>query len=147
MSLIAAYRVLHHPVGLKVCGSRYRSQLSLCYDVISPEEEQVVMQYLTPLLAKRRYEGSHWDSVITKYKEIELHPPMSASPAHEQASAVFDKVRHKIRRLCDDPDMQFLSTHCIDLSKDGHIGRFSSSQFCFRFQSFVCVCTSILQFA
>lgn len=102
-----------------------KNRLSLFYDVITPQEEEKVLAYLTPLLAKRRYEGAHWDSVITRYKEIELHPPFDsqATNAYEEVENILNKVRNNIREQCQEPDLKFLSTHCIDLASDGHIGK------------------------
>jgi hypothetical protein len=105
--------------------SSSKNRLSLFYEVITPQEEEQIMAYLTPLLARRRYEGSHWDSVITRYKEIELHPPLDSNVLikYEAIDKILDKVREHIRQICEEPDLKFLSTHCVDLASDGHIGK------------------------
>lgn len=111
------------------------SRLEVHHEVITEVEEQLLLKFLQPVLAKRRYEGSHWDSVITRYKEIDLahylprsDAPLSSDNSTEIANqvreinGVLEKVEAFVRRRCEYDDMKFLSTHCIDLASDGHIG-------------------------
>ena len=117
-----------------------QSRLEVHYNVISPEEEQILLTFLNPLLAKRRYERSHWDSVITRYKEIDLghYLPVNTNTATKtpncssaesenenvQVTSILQKVESFVRRCCEEEEMNFLSVHCIDLAADGHIGKF-----------------------
>ena len=41
--------------------------------VISESEEELLVDYISSILKRKRYEGNHWDSVIAQYKEVELH--------------------------------------------------------------------------
>jgi len=41
-------------------------------DFLSIDEEKLLVDTLSKQFRKKSYEDSHWDSVITKYKEIEL---------------------------------------------------------------------------
>jgi hypothetical protein len=97
-------------------------------EVISRDEEETIVKYLTPILARRRYEGNHWDSVISKYKEIELIKSYRIPP---QVQSTFDRLLDLIREKCQlEKISTFLPPHVIDLAEDGHIGKFKC----------VCVC-------
>jgi hypothetical protein len=85
---------------------------------ISELEEEAVAQFVQPKLQRKRYEGNHWDSVITKYKETE----MSSLNAPETVSRTLDRVSDFIRKVTDSPDMVILPPHILDLSADGFIG-------------------------
>jgi hypothetical protein len=85
---------------------------------ISDLEEEAVAQFVQPKLQRKRYEGNHWDSVITKYKEAE----MSSLSAPEAVSQILDRVGDFIRKVTDSPEMVILPPHILDLSADGFIG-------------------------
>lgn len=93
-------------------------------EIITKDEEEAIVKYLTPILARRHYEGSHWDSVISKYKEIELLKTYRIPPA---VQAVFDRLMKHVRQECNLPvDSPLLAPHVIDLAEDGFIGKFSN---------------------
>ena len=85
---------------------------------ISALEEEAVAQFVQPKLQRKRYEGDHWDSVITKYKETEL----SSQNMPEAVSRVIARVSDFIREATDSPGMNILPPHILDLSADGFIG-------------------------
>jgi len=91
--------------------------LQVYQNVIDAAEEKQIVDFLNPVLARRRYEGNHWDDVITKYKEIDL----AKYPIPDQIQSIFDKIRNHIRKEVSF-EKEFLTPHVIDLSKDGHIG-------------------------
>lgn len=89
-------------------------------EIINRDEEAQILKYLQPILATRRYEGDHWDSVISRYKEIELSKNYRF-PA--EISDIFDRIRDTIRQQCQLPTSSpFLQPHVIDLADDGSIG-------------------------
>jgi hypothetical protein len=96
--------------------------LEVYNEVISRDEEEMIVKYLAPILARRRYEGNHWDAVISKYKEIELINSYRIPP---QVQSTFDRLLDLIREKCQlEKNSTFLSPHVIDLAEDGHIGKF-----------------------
>jgi hypothetical protein len=102
-------------------------------NVISINEEKLLVAYLNKLLSRRKYEGDHWDDVIQHYKEIEVtkFPPELDSIL----SRVKQRIGDSIRRNCEmlprtgDPvnprlhgQLNYLPVHVIDLAATGHIG-------------------------
>ena len=85
-------------------------------DFISASEEEEICKHVYPLL-KFRYQGTHWDDVIVKYREIEL-----AVEEHAVWQRVTERMKEAIMEHQGQPDMQFLAPHVVDLAKDGHIG-------------------------
>jgi hypothetical protein len=101
------------------------SLLAVYAEVISANEEQQLLKFLSPLLARRQYEGAHWDSVISKYKEIELSPKSYRIPPNIQE--ILERMRNLIKeklKASKKEDVSFLNPHIIDLAEDGHIGNF-----------------------
>eukprot|EP01041_Mallomonas_annulata_P010894 gene10894-22744_t len=90
--------------------------LFLLEDVISKDEEMIIMSALQPALSKKKYQGNHWDDVIIKYKEYELNNNLTKS-VHLILSTVAKKVMEVCRRR-----MVMLPPHVIELHEDGHIG-------------------------
>lgn len=115
-------------------------------DVITPDEETMLISFLTPILARKHYEGTHWDAVINHYKEIDLAPYLRPivhnddsgkdSKPHrstgqltrsEKIQTVKDlllRVTTLISKELNDSNIPFLSPHVIDLAADGDIGEF-----------------------
>jgi hypothetical protein len=86
----------------------YHIRLISCRDLI---------QYVTPLLDKKRYSKSHFDDVISLYREKEL--------IHELVPPHIESIFGKLRRILTDSygkHVQMMAPHVIDLHKDGHIG-------------------------
>jgi hypothetical protein len=99
--------------------------LDIYHEVITTEEEAALMKYLNPILARRHYEGSHWDGVISKYKEIELTKSYRMTPA---VQTIFNRVMQRIRCQMQEKDesqggFKFIYPHVIDLAGNGWIGK------------------------
>ena len=88
----------------------------LVRDVISREEETVLLAYLEPLLRRRRYEDGHWDSVISSYKEVELLAVSRGKPMPAEVQSILQRIQELIQQNYSFPVLQFLAPHCIDLS-------------------------------
>jgi hypothetical protein len=104
------------------------SLLAVYPEVITVYEEELLLKFLSPLLARRQYEGAHWDSVISKYKEIELSPKSYRIPSNIQEILV--RIRELIKENMKNAkteetseEVSFLNPHVIDLAEDGHIGK------------------------
>jgi hypothetical protein len=104
------------------------SLLAVYPEVITVYEEDLLLKFLSPLLARRQYEGAHWDSVISKYKEIELSPKSYRIPSNIQEILV--QIRELIKENMKNAkteetseEVSFLNPHVIDLAEDGHIGK------------------------
>lgn len=90
-------------------------------NIISPEEEVNIVRQLDVLLKRRKYEGGHWDDVISRYKEIELNGKFLAN-ASECRTAV-ERVQACICCAFNRHDYQFLDPHVVDLAADGDISK------------------------
>ena len=87
-------------------------------DVISLEEEKLIMSSINPMLKRKKYEDGHWDAVIKLYKEMEVQDARMP-PAIKD---IFERVRGVIRATLQDDNIIFLPTHVIDLDSKGDIG-------------------------
>ena len=124
--------------------SYFNSDLQLLQNVVSEKEHEILINYLSTLLKRRKYEGqlaklhyfllsndtsvinfdvgNHWDDVISQYKEIEL----SRKSLPDEIAAIMDNLQsiitksqiHSINRF----EPTFLQPHVIDLAQSGHIG-------------------------
>jgi len=99
--------------------NNHENHLQIYHNIINEFEEKMIMEFLNPVLARRKYEGNHWDDVITKYKEIDL----ANYPIPDHVQEIFEKIRAHIRKEAKF-EHEFLTPHVIDLAKDGHIGMF-----------------------
>lgn len=90
-------------------------------EAITLAEEAALVAYLDPLLKRRRYEKGHWDSVIIKYKEVEL--PMPQQLPAEIASIINRLTSESILPSYDHNSAKssMLAPHLIDLAADGFI--------------------------
>jgi hypothetical protein len=93
-------------------------------DIISENEEEKILEFVKTKLQRKRYEGDHWDSVITKYKETE----MSSTNVPDSVNDVIKRLSDLIKDTTAQPMMQILPPHVLDLAADGYIGidRFTS---------------------
>ena len=95
-----------------------RKYLLIVPDAITEAEEEAIVNFVQPKLQRKRYEGDHWDSVITNYKETEMstiNMPLAVSTA-------VNRVSQFIRNAAGSPDMIMMPPHVLDLSADGFIG-------------------------
>jgi len=86
---------------------------------VTKEEERLLCSAVEPLLKSRRYEKGHWDSVISKYKEIELLPSSMDPPVR----SVLRRLAEQVCTLYDHgPTLEtLLPPHVVDLDADGSI--------------------------
>ena len=98
--------------------SSHPSHLSLIPDVISKVEERELCEYITSLLKRKRYEGEHWDSVISKYKEMELHEGVQIPL---RVNTILKRVENVIKDSYK-AKVSLMNPHIIDLDACGRIG-------------------------
>lgn len=98
---------------------RQKSNLIYIRDVITREEEELICSFLEPILKRRRYEKGHWDSVISKYKEVELISTQTPT----QIRNILNRLSEQIISYYDHkPSLQMLlPPHVIDLDANGFI--------------------------
>mmetsp|Transcript_22905 Transcript_22905/g.23135 ORF Transcript_22905/g.23135 Transcript_22905/m.23135 type:complete len:317 (+) Transcript_22905:333-1283(+) len=93
------------------------NSLYITSNIITEHEEELLMHMLTPHLSKKRYQGNHWDDVITKYKEYELQQK-DYTP---EIQSIFNRIQDHIKTVVRSP-LCFLPPHVIDLHANGYIG-------------------------
>ena len=97
--------------------------------LVSVEEECKLCIFLKDKFKTKKYQSNHWDNVISKYRETELHDGGFVSE-------ILDKIKSKIReQYCI---QEFLPPHAIDLAPDGHIGTSSFYPVCFAHFQYLC---------
>jgi hypothetical protein len=79
-------------------------------EAITIEEEEMLIEYLDSKLKSRKYQGSHWDNVISRYREIELQD----SDLTEELRIILNNVKNKIDAFFDEK-IHYLPAHVIDL--------------------------------
>lgn len=84
--------------------------LLLVESFVSPDEETALVAETDKLLRRRRYEASHWDAVITSFRELQIPTPR-ASPLLQ---AVFSRAWTHVPR----PSLQRPKdhVHVLDLA-------------------------------
>lgn len=85
-------------------------------DFISPAEENDLLSAVNVSLKRKKYEGNHWDSVISQYKEIEINE----SKLNSEAVSILSKCR-KFIDFKIEKSVKYLPVHAIDLADDGMI--------------------------
>lgn len=117
--------------------------LRLFHEVISSSQEEDLLKFLKPILARKRYEGmqilceitrhivlivgiffvigNHWDDVIQQYKELEL----TNYKICESVQCILNEIQSKISKVMAE-DVVFLPPHVIDLSAEGSIGEYAT---------------------
>eukprot|EP00981_Chlorochromonas_danica_P007283 scaffold1636_cov165-Ochromonas_danica.AAC.7 len=121
--------------------------LKLFYNVINEVEERVLLQWIDPLMRRRRYEGrqthrpppssltslksafhplicigNHWDDVISQYKEVDTGNYRRS----QEVAEVLEKVSSFILTEMEKPHEEstsMISPHLIDLAPEGYIGK------------------------
>jgi len=111
-------------------------------NVVSENDGEALLREISSRMKRRRYERSHWDSVITGYKEIELPHPHDMQIATDHKNNKFNISEDKmyasdvseeciktillIRRILESyffsdelSSLRWLPCHAIDLKKDG----------------------------
>ena len=93
-------------------------ELVLLFSVITVEEEEELCTYITSLLKRKRYEGDHWDSVISMYKELELH---EGRQLPDGVNSTLRRVESFIKESYK-AQVSLIDPHVIDLHTRGRIG-------------------------
>lgn len=88
--------------------------LLLEQDVISSEDEKILVEECDFRLKRRRYERNHWDDVIIAFKEFET------TEWSRQSSEILDRIRQSSLFTQHGPSL-LPSVHVIDLAPDGFI--------------------------
>lgn len=65
--------------------------------------------------------GSHWDDVISRYKEVDSANFRRSDEVTALLSKIESIVKEHMQILHDDSS-KFISPHLIDLAPDGYIG-------------------------
>ena len=100
------------------CSSDIRKFLLIIPEIITEAEEEAIVLFVNPKLQRKRYEGDHWDSVISKYKETE----MSLTKMPTEVSRAVERITSLIRYTTGFNQMAMMPPHVLDLSADGFIG-------------------------
>ena len=105
-------RTTHYPQSTEIPAN----SLYLIEDAVSREEEQILIDYLHSRFKNKKYQGAHWDSVITRYREAECtHVPQNVNNIIRKAEEIIQDVTGE--------NVTFLNPHAIDLAaKGGFIG-------------------------
>lgn len=103
------------------------TNLLLLEDIVTPEEEDAFISIATKILARKKYEGNHWDDVIIKYKEVDFGHHLNrldqSLPEVVRVNSAITKVKSRIQEALNRSSMEFQSSHVIDLAPDGWIGK------------------------
>jgi hypothetical protein len=104
-------------IGSKELESIFPESFRIIHEAIDIMHEEKVISYINPLFKRKRYEGDHWDSVISKYKELQL-----PRDADQHIGHILTNCTNMIDKEFD-KKYNYLPVHAIDLAKDGFIGR------------------------
>ena len=94
--------------------------LTIYENAIDQWEENILVNFINKSLAKKNYQGNHWDSVISNYKEFEL----SDENIPIELKSIFNKQYECINNSRGE-SLKFMSPHVIDLHSSGFIGLFN----------------------
>ena len=82
--------------------------------LVSPQEQDCLLQDVQRPLRRRRYQASHWDGVIDQYREIGLALPRWSE---ESRGIIEEKVLPRLPQVA----RPLLDPHVLDLDGDGAI--------------------------
>lgn len=120
-------------VNLTNAPSHYDNSAVVYPGFLSQEEGQALVKEVSKRMKRRRFEDGHWDSVISKYREIELATPNEVDSDASLSGNTSDipqyvKTIQRARDLLKSyappqftNQMTWLPCHAIDLSKDGRL--------------------------
>jgi len=83
-------------------------------DFVTIEEEAKLVEQVETWMARKPYEGGHFDKVISNYRE--LQKPLRLFSEDNK------RVLERMRTLCFPPNLKLLPVHVLDLAEDGEIG-------------------------
>jgi len=87
-------------------------------DIVSEDQEDILFKYFNELFKNRKYQGVHWDNVISRYREIELVPDLIID---RDVYNIMVQVKRSINKVFG-KEIDFLPIHVIDLAPKGLIG-------------------------
>lgn len=83
-------------------------------NVVTFEEEERLVKQIDFWMTKKRYEGGHFDKVITNYREMQKQIRFFSEENK--------RVLLRIKESFFSPEVQVLPVHILDLAEDGVIG-------------------------
>lgn len=96
--------------------SKYPSEFFFLKDCINCDEENLLLNAFAKPLKRRKYEGNHWDDVISKYKEIQV----IETNYQPEVQDIINKCKTIVSKALK-KEINFLPPHLIDLAQDGQI--------------------------
>lgn len=94
-------------------------------DMVSEEEEQKLTIFLDLKFGRKRYQGAHWDSVISGFKETELYDNdlFDAPDECTQIGQIVKRVTTFVQQsyAIREGASPMMLPHAIDLSEEGYI--------------------------
>ena len=94
-------------------------------DIVSESEESNLVSFLDMKFRRKRYEGAHWDSVISGFKESELYEDEMLNEKNETTSIgqIVQRISTFVQRsyAIKDGSSPMMVPHAIDLSEEGYI--------------------------
>lgn len=117
-------------VNLTKAPSNYDNSAVVYPGFLSKEEGQSLVEEVSKRLKRRRFEEGHWDSVISKYREIELATPDEVDGSNStiedtpQYAKTIERTRDLLKSYVSSQsrnNMTWLPCHAIDLSKNGRL--------------------------
>lgn len=92
-----------------------RPCLRITPDAVSPDEETALVSQVDPWLSRKKYEGGHFDKVITQYRELQKATRFFSGPNRTT-------MERLVRFAFTEPETPLLPVHILDLAAEGVIG-------------------------
>eukprot|EP00577_Skeletonema_sp_RCC1716_P022291 CAMPEP_0113429616 /NCGR_PEP_ID=MMETSP0013_2-20120614/32539_1 /TAXON_ID=2843 ORGANISM="Skeletonema costatum, Strain 1716" /NCGR_SAMPLE_ID=MMETSP0013_2 /ASSEMBLY_ACC=CAM_ASM_000158 /LENGTH=216 /DNA_ID=CAMNT_0000318339 /DNA_START=51 /DNA_END=698 /DNA_ORIENTATION=+ /assembly_acc=CAM_ASM_000158 len=115
-------------VNVSSAPSNYDNSAVVYPGFLSDEEGQSLVKEVSKRMKRRRFEDGHWDSVISKYREIELATPHEVDNESTidvpQYAQTIQRTRDILKSYVSPQltnHMKWLPCHAIDLSKNGRL--------------------------
>jgi alkylated DNA repair protein alkB family protein 7 len=117
-------------VNLSNAPSHYDHSAVVYPGFLSEEEGQEIVKEVSKRMKRRRFEDGHWDSVISKYREIELATPNEVASLSGNTTDIpqyvntIERTRDLLKTYVSPQltnQITWLPCHAIDLSKDGRL--------------------------
>ena len=122
-------------VDLTNAPSTYDNSATVYPGFLTEEEGHALVKEVSRRMKRKRFEDGHWDSVISKYREIELTTPNEENSrqidaALDDESTILPDFAQTILRTRnvlgsyvphENAAVTWLPCHAIDLSKDGRL--------------------------
>jgi alkylated DNA repair protein alkB family protein 7 len=123
-------------VDLTHAPTTYDNSATVYPEFLTEEEGHVLVKEVSRRMKRKRFEDGHWDSVISKYREIELTIPNEETNSRLFGAALDDestihpdfaqtilRTRNVLGSYVphENAAVTWLPCHAIDLSKDGRL--------------------------